>query len=85
MPGDALLSVAAVLFDMDGTLVESDASVRRAWEGWCAEYGVTAGRAAGAMVASLRGVASDLPLRDLFHLAALLPATRPAGASPRTK
>jgi phosphoglycolate phosphatase-like HAD superfamily hydrolase len=53
MPGDALLSVAAVLFDMDGTLVESDAS--------------------------------DLPLRDLFHLAALLPATRPAGASPRTK
>ena len=36
--------------------------------------GVTAGRAAGATVASLRGVASDLPLRDLFHLADLLPA-----------
>jgi sugar-phosphatase len=36
--------------------------------------GVAAGRAAGATVASLRGVASDLPLRDLFHLAELLPA-----------
>ena len=36
--------------------------------------GVAAGRAAGAAVASLRGIASDLPLRDLFHLAELLPA-----------
>ena len=36
--------------------------------------GVAAGRAAGATVASLRGVPSDLPLRDLFHLAELLPA-----------
>lgn len=35
--------------------------------------GVAAGRAAGATVASLRGVVSDLPLRDLFHLAELLP------------
>lgn len=35
--------------------------------------GVAAGRAAGATVASLGGVASDLPLRDLFHLAQLLP------------
>lgn len=34
--------------------------------------GVAAGRAAGALVASLRGVASDLPLRDLSHLAELL-------------
>jgi sugar-phosphatase len=36
--------------------------------------GVAAGRAAGATVASLRGVTSDLPLRDLFHLAEVLPA-----------
>jgi len=36
--------------------------------------GVPAGRAAGATVASLGGVAADLPLRDLFHLAELLPA-----------
>jgi mannitol-1-/sugar-/sorbitol-6-phosphatase len=44
--------------------------------------GAAAGHAAGAIVASLRGVASDLPLRDLFHLAELLPApaNRPAGA-----
>jgi mannitol-1-/sugar-/sorbitol-6-phosphatase len=35
-----LSSVAAVLFDMDGTLVDSDASVTRAWQGWCGEYGV---------------------------------------------
>jgi mannitol-1-/sugar-/sorbitol-6-phosphatase len=43
--------------------------------------GVVAGRAAGATVASLRGVASDLPLRDLSHLAELLPApvNRPDG------
>jgi hypothetical protein len=36
--------------------------------------GAAAGQAAGAMVASLRGVAAGLPLRDLFHLAELLPA-----------
>lgn len=48
--------------------------------------GVAAGRAAGATVASLRGVASDLPLRDLFHLAELLPApaNRREGAPGRT-
>jgi mannitol-1-/sugar-/sorbitol-6-phosphatase len=40
--------------------------------------GVAAGRAAGATVASLRGVASDLPLRDLFHLAELLRELKPA-------
>jgi sugar-phosphatase len=34
---------AAVLFDMDGTLVDSDASIERAWAGWCREYGVAAG------------------------------------------
>ncbi|GAA3562861.1 HAD-IA family hydrolase [Kribbella ginsengisoli] len=30
----------AVLFDMDGTLVTSDASVERAWTTWAGEYGV---------------------------------------------
>lgn len=30
----------AVLFDMDGTLVASDAAVERAWRTWSGEYGV---------------------------------------------
>jgi sugar-phosphatase len=32
--------VAAVLFDMDGTLVDSDAAVARAWVRWAQEAGV---------------------------------------------
>jgi HAD superfamily hydrolase (TIGR01509 family) len=32
--------IAAVLLDMDGTLVDSDASVERAWTTWAHEYGV---------------------------------------------
>jgi len=35
-----LASVDAVLLDMDGTLVDSDAAVERAWRAWSAEYGV---------------------------------------------
>lgn len=31
--------LGAVLLDMDGTLVDSDAAVERAWLTWCAEYG----------------------------------------------
>ena len=31
--------IEAVLFDMDGTLVDSDAAVERAWRVWAAEYG----------------------------------------------
>jgi sugar-phosphatase len=31
---------AAVLFDMDGTLVDSDGAVERAWTAWAAEYGL---------------------------------------------
>jgi sugar-phosphatase len=37
--------VRAVLFDMDGTLVTSDAAVERAWTAWAAEYGVDGRRA----------------------------------------
>ena len=33
-------SPSAVLLDMDGTLVDSDAAVERAWTGWAAEHGV---------------------------------------------
>jgi sugar-phosphatase len=31
--------IAGLLFDMDGTLVDSDAAVDRAWLTWCAQYG----------------------------------------------
>lgn len=41
----ALPSIAAVLFDMDGTLVDSDAAVDRAWIAWSAQYGVDPRRA----------------------------------------
>jgi HAD superfamily hydrolase (TIGR01509 family) len=34
-----LREVRAVLLDMDGTLVDSDADVERAWRTWAAEYG----------------------------------------------
>jgi HAD superfamily hydrolase (TIGR01509 family) len=36
----ALVLPAAVLLDMDGTLVDSDAAVERAWTSWAAEHGV---------------------------------------------
>jgi sugar-phosphatase len=35
-----MLMPDAVLFDMDGTLVDSDAVVERVWRIFCAEYGV---------------------------------------------
>ena len=35
-----LTIIEAVLFDMDGTLVDSDAAVERAWRTWATEYGV---------------------------------------------
>ena len=35
-----LTIIEAVLFDMDGTLVDSDAAVERAWRVWAAEYAV---------------------------------------------
>lgn len=35
-----LTSVRAVLLDMDGTLVDSDAAVERAWRAWAREYSV---------------------------------------------
>ncbi|GAA1873878.1 sugar phosphatase [Pseudonocardia ailaonensis] len=35
-----LEDLRAILFDMDGTLVDSDAAVERAWRVWAGEYGV---------------------------------------------
>jgi sugar-phosphatase len=40
-----LTDVQAVLLDMDGTLVDSDAAVERAWRAWAGEYGVDVERA----------------------------------------
>lgn len=55
-----LTDIAAVLFDMDGTLVDSDAAVERAWSTWARDYGVDVdpstlhGRPADATVRELR-------------------------------
>ena len=40
----AVQNVQAVLLDMDGTLVDSDAAVERSWRAWAAEYPVDSGR-----------------------------------------
>jgi mannitol-1-/sugar-/sorbitol-6-phosphatase len=48
VPEDAIVDltgVRAVLLDMDGTLVDSDAAVERAWRSWAGEYGVAASAA----------------------------------------
>src|SRR5690349_526531 len=39
-----LSRVQAVLLDMDGTLVDSDAAVERSWRTWAVEYPVAPGR-----------------------------------------
>ncbi|MCA2214394.1 HAD-IA family hydrolase [Jidongwangia harbinensis] len=57
--------IRAVLFDMDGTLVDSDAAVERAWTTWAAEHGVDA---AGA-IALAHGSPSERTVRTLLpHL-----------------
>ena len=78
---------AAVLFDMDGTLVDSDAAVERSWR-TAARLGVdpreclvvedtatgaTAGRTAGATVAGLKGGAGGVADFPLATLTDLIP------------
>ncbi|MFE2431357.1 HAD-IA family hydrolase [Streptomyces sp. NPDC059373] len=41
-PSTAALSARALLLDMDGTLVNSDAVVERCWRGWAARHGLDA-------------------------------------------
>lgn len=53
--------IRAVLFDMDGTLVDSDAAVARAWAAWATEYAV----APDALDAVAHGVPSDGTIRLL--------------------
>lgn len=40
-------SVAAILFDIDGTLVDSTPAVDRAWRGWAADHGLDADEVIG--------------------------------------
>lgn len=54
----------AVLFDMDGTLLDSAATVVRSWTQWAREYGVTSD-------ALTRGSFHGVPARDI--VATLLP------------
>jgi HAD superfamily hydrolase (TIGR01509 family) len=55
-------TIEAVLLDMDGTLVDSDGSVERAWATWAAEYGVDVGRA----LAIAHGSPAELTVRRLL-------------------
>lgn len=52
---------AAVLFDMDGTLVDSDAAVERAWSTWAGEYGVDV----AATIAGAHGSPADNTVRRM--------------------
>lgn len=40
MTDPVTLTARALLLDMDGTLVNSDAAVERVWRGWAAEHGI---------------------------------------------
>jgi alpha-glucosidase len=53
--------IAAVLLDMDGTLVDSDAAVERAWTVWSAEYGIDP----AAALAIAHGVPATATVRRL--------------------
>jgi sugar-phosphatase len=71
-----LSEIAAVLFDMDGTLVDSDAAVERAWTTWAAEHGVDATEA----ITTAHGSPSEPTVRKMLpHLdepATLIATTR---------
>ena len=53
---------AAVLLDMDGTLVDSDAAVERAWTSWAAEHGVDT----DALLAIAHGSPPDPTIRRML-------------------
>ncbi len=56
------MEIRAVLFDMDGTLVNSDAAVQRAWTTWAGEHGVDAAEA----IALSHGSPSGPTIRKLL-------------------
>jgi len=57
-----MATVDAVLLDMDGTLVDSDAAVERAWRSWSAEYGIDP----AAALAIAHGSSSERTVRRLL-------------------
>ncbi|MDX6743979.1 HAD-IA family hydrolase [Actinocorallia sp. A-T 12471] len=57
-----LAKIEAFLFDMDGTLVDSDASVERSWAVWSGEFGAPLER----VLAVAHGSPSDVTIRGLF-------------------
>jgi sugar-phosphatase len=60
-----LRDAEAVLFDMDGTLVDSDAAVERAWRAWAGEYGVDP----DAALAIAHGRPAEYTVRELLPAA----------------
>ncbi|SHN06067.1 HAD-IA family hydrolase [Cryptosporangium aurantiacum] len=56
------MDIAAVLLDMDGTLVDSTAAVERAWTTWALEYGVDPADA----LAIAHGAPADRTVRRLL-------------------
>ncbi len=56
-----LRAIDAVLFDMDGTLVDSDAAVERAWTTWAAGYGVDV----AATIAGAHGAPAEATVRRM--------------------
>jgi HAD superfamily hydrolase (TIGR01509 family) len=67
--------IDAVLLDMDGTLVASDAAVERAWTTWAAEHGVDPADA----LAIAHGSPADVTVRRI--LPALTPEASAAAAA----
>jgi HAD superfamily hydrolase (TIGR01509 family) len=62
---EQLANIEAILLDMDGTLVDSDAAVERAWVTWAAEHQVDP----DAAVALAHGSPADRTVRQLLpHL-----------------
>ncbi|MCD0451697.1 HAD-IA family hydrolase [Actinocorallia sp. API 0066] len=57
-----LALIDAILFDMDGTLVDSDAAVERSWEVWAAEHGARLDE----VLAVAHGSPSDVTISGLF-------------------